>query len=405
MLITAVSTPPCDLPAVAGAMADAAAALLVLAGATTSTSGAASPRPRTHWGEQQPQKQKPVPVALSGGAPAWCGATGDGGTPTPTAAPAPAPKRRVSSWSKPQSRVDVQAGAIKGVRDPCPSGRTVSHRLIHWRCSGRLPASAPISSGRMRHVAWLPGLGYCAPLRPAVLPMISADPGRTSFSQLLETTVCGPQWTFEGAIRAALGNNPDTSKGLRKCVALLRGLARMPCPHNTRPAHRLRSDGVLVRRGQGGRSDPYAYMLKREWVKLPEAQKKAAPPSSKLGGPRPLSLAATESDSGTCDAFGGPPTPALPFPPSALRSSDVPLSPMALPVAPGQQPWAAPHLGYEHSPGNITTHLGLCGGWHSLSLPITGVPVFAAGHPGAVALLQVGSPGAPVGMALGYVPM
>ena len=146
---------------------------------------------------------------------------------------------------------------------------------------------------------------------------------------------------------------------------------------------------MLVRRGQGGRNDPYAYMLKREWLKLPEALKKVKQPS----GPRPLSLAATESDSGTCDTLGGPPTPALPLPPSAPRNSDVPLVPGLLPVAPGQQPWAQPHL-------------GLCGGWHSLSLPIPGVPVFAAGHPGAVALLPVGSSGAPVvGMAMGFVSM
>jgi hypothetical protein len=114
MLISPVTT-PCDLPATAGAVADAAAALLALGVASASSGGAVSPRLRTHGAELQ---QKPAPVALSGGAPAWCGATYHGGPPTPTSALSPPPKRRLSSWSKPQSRVDVQAGAIKGVRDP-----------------------------------------------------------------------------------------------------------------------------------------------------------------------------------------------------------------------------------------------------------------------------------------------
>jgi hypothetical protein len=132
-------------------------------------------------------------------------------------------------------------------------------------------------------------------------------------------------------------------------------------------------------------------MLKREWLTLPEAAKKASP-VKQPSGPRLLSLA-TEPDSGTGDALGGPPTPALPLPPGAPCSSDVPPSPVLPPVAPCQQPWAPPQM-------------GLCGGWHSLSQPIPGVPVFAAGHPGAVALLPMGSSGAfAMGMTVGYVSM
>ncbi len=41
---------------------------------------------------------------------------------------------------------------------------------------------------------------------------------RVRTNQMLEASG-GPVWTHEGAIRAALGNTPDTSKGLRKCVA------------------------------------------------------------------------------------------------------------------------------------------------------------------------------------------
>lgn len=39
---------------------------------------------------------------------------------------------------------------------------------------------------------------------------------------------------------------------------------------------RLRSDGIIVRRGAGGRSDPFQYMLKRDYNQLyPDAQQQA----------------------------------------------------------------------------------------------------------------------------------
>jgi hypothetical protein len=61
----------------------------------------------------------------------------------------------------------------------------------------------------------------------------------------------------EGRVRGALGNTPDTSKGLRK----------------------LRAAGVLVRRGAGGRADPFRYMLKSAFLALsPEAQRAVPPP-------------------------------------------------------------------------------------------------------------------------------
>lgn len=56
----------------------------------------------------------------------------------------------------------------------------------------------------------------------------------------------------EGALRGTLGNTPDTSKGLRK----------------------LRTAGLVVRRGQGGRLDPYRYMVKAAFLSLsPEEQR------------------------------------------------------------------------------------------------------------------------------------
>jgi hypothetical protein len=65
------------------------------------------------------------------------------------------------------------------------------------------------------------------------------------------------RWMREGRVRAALGNTPDTSKGLRK----------------------LRSAGVLVRRGAGGRADPFRYMLKSAFLALsPDAQRAPPPP-------------------------------------------------------------------------------------------------------------------------------
>lgn len=236
MLITSVTTsPPCDLPAIASAVADAAAALLALGVAQASSGGAVSPRLRTHGGERQQQQRKPVRVAVSGGASAWCGATYDGGPPTPTSALSPSSKRRVSSWSKPQSRVDVQAGAIKVVRDPSP-GKTVTHRSIReaeWARSSQRSELACAHATRRQAVR---ARVLRAVAHTCVRP--NSDPLRiNSLFQLLETTVSGPTWTFEGSIRAALGNNPDTSKGLRKCVAGVRGLLLLPLPSSYHALH------------------------------------------------------------------------------------------------------------------------------------------------------------------------
>lgn len=71
------------------------------------------------------------------------------------------------------------------------------------------------------------------------------------------------QWIRESAIRLALSNTPDTSKGLRK----------------------LRSEGQVLRRGMGGRLDAFRYMLKCVHVRLasegvdPEAVGVHVPPA------------------------------------------------------------------------------------------------------------------------------
>lgn len=70
--------------------------------------------------------------------------------------------------------------------------------------------------------------------------------------QLLASRGGGGRWVREGRVRALLGNTPDTSKGLRL----------------------LRTRGVLVRRGTGGRADPFRYMLKAAFAALsPEEQR------------------------------------------------------------------------------------------------------------------------------------
>jgi hypothetical protein len=47
-------------------------------------------------------------------------------------------------------------------------------------------------------------------------------------------------------------------------------------PSRLRYFARLRSDGIIIRRGAGGRSDPFKYMLKRDYNQLyPDAQQQA----------------------------------------------------------------------------------------------------------------------------------
>ena len=94
----------------------------------------------------------------------------------------------------------------------------------------------------------------------------------------------------EGALRAALGNTPDTSK-VRSRPWADWFFASEP-HHQSIPSrsHRLRYDlllqglrklrtsGLVVRRGHGGRLDPYRYMVKSAFASLSPEEQRALPP-------------------------------------------------------------------------------------------------------------------------------
>jgi len=64
--------------------------------------------------------------------------------------------------------------------------------------------------------------------------------------------------------------------GHQQRIEEVRLLRRHSCAVSLTLFRRLRSDGIIVRRGAGGRSDPFQYMLKRDYNQLyPDAQQQA----------------------------------------------------------------------------------------------------------------------------------